>query len=54
MVCDGTYVCSGSTFSVRNRIGGLEDGSHSVMATYTSAGTTYSNTVMVNLNVKSE
>lgn len=51
---DGTYVCSGSTFSVRNRIGGLEDGSHSVMATYTSAGTTYSNTVMVNLNVKSE
>lgn len=51
---DGTFVCSGSTFSVRNRIGGLEDGSHSVMATYTSAGTTYSNTVMVNLNVKSE
>lgn len=51
---DGTFVCSGSTFSVRNKIGGLEDGSHTVMATYTSAGTTYSNTVMANLNVKSE
>lgn len=51
---DGTFVCSGSTFSVRNKIGALEDGSHTVMATYTSAGTTYSNTVMANLNVKSE
>lgn len=51
---DGTYVCSGSTFSVRNRIGGLKDGSHTVMATYTLDGTTYSNTVMANLNVKSE
>ena len=51
---DGTFVCSGSTFSVRNRIGGLKDGSHTVMATYTLDGTTYSNTVMVNLNVKSE
>lgn len=51
---DGTYICSGSTFSVRNRIGGLEDGSHSVMATYTLDGTTYSNTVMAKLNVKSE
>ena len=51
---DGTCVCSGSTFSVRNKIGGLEDGSHSVMATYTSEGTTYSNTVMAKLNVKSE
>lgn len=51
---DGTFVCSGSTFSVRNRIGGLKDGSHTVMATYTLDGTTYSNTVMANLNVKSE
>lgn len=51
---EGTYICSGSTFSVRNKIGALEDGSHTVMATYTSAGTTYSKTVMVNLNVKSE
>lgn len=51
---DGTFICSGSTFSVRNKIGALEDGSHTVMATYTSAGTTYSNTVMANLNVKSE
>lgn len=51
---EGTYICSGSTFSVRNYIGGLEDGWHSVMATYTLDGTTYSNTVMAKLNVKSE